>query len=179
MTIKHSTLFFRPMKQSNKPNKLALGILLMLYFRTLFLSLMLLSSTYVNANSNEQLKNKLAQLKGQVIYLDFWASWCGPCRKSFPWMNTMQAKYKNQGFTIVSINVDKEQTLAEKFLQENPHNFTVIYDPQGDIAKQFKLRGMPSSYLINRQGKVVNAHVGFFYKKQDSYEAELKKLIQE
>jgi thiol-disulfide isomerase/thioredoxin len=150
----------------------------MLYFRLVALVLIIISSTFARANSNEQLANKLAQLKGQVVYLDFWASWCGPCRKSFPWMNAIHTKYKDQGFTIVSINVDKEQSLADKFLRENPINFTVIYDPKGDVAKQFKLRGMPSSYLIDRTGKVVSAHVGFFDKKQASYEEEIKQLIQ-
>ncbi len=151
----------------------------MAYFR-LFLIFALISINNLSwANSSAQLEKQLDKLQGQVVYLDFWASWCGPCRKSFPWMNEMQAKYQDQGFTIVSINVDHDKALAEQFLRENPANFSVIYDPKGEIARQFKLKGMPSSYLINRAGKIVSAHVGFVEKKKPSYEQQLKQLIQQ
>ena len=151
----------------------------MVYLRALFITMLLLTTTFSMANSLDQLEKKLADLKGQVVYLDFWASWCGPCRKSFPWMNEIQAKYKDQGFTVVSINVDHDKTLADKFLQEMPANFSVIYDPKGKIAQQFKLKGMPSSYLIDRDGEIVSAHVGFVEKKKAIYEQAIKQLIQQ
>lgn len=123
--------------------------------------------------SETNLKQALAQHQGQVVYLDFWASWCGPCRKSFPWMNDMQQKYREQGFTIISVNLDANKALAEKFLLENPANFSVIYDPKGDIAQRFKIKGMPSSLLIDRKGQVQQAHNGFFSHKVELYEAQL------
>ena len=83
------------------------------------------------------LEQALLEHQGKVVYIDFWASWCVPCRKSFPWMNAIQEKYKQQGFTVVSINLDANKALAEKFLLEMPASFPVIYDPKGKIAKHF------------------------------------------
>ncbi|WNC73014.1 redoxin family protein [Thalassotalea psychrophila] len=131
-----------------------------------------------SVSSKAQLQQLLDANKGKVIYLDFWASWCIPCRKSFPWMNAMEAKYAKQGFKVITVNVDVEKTLADDFLQENPANFSVIYDPKGAVAKEFKLKGMPSSYMINKLGKPVSAHVGFYNDKKDEYEAEIIKLLE-
>ncbi len=151
----------------------------MRYIRSMVILFLAITSTIAVANSTTELDQTLAKFKGQVVYLDFWASWCGPCRKSFPWMNAMQTKYKSQGFNIVSVNVDTEYALAEKFLQTVPANFTVIYDPKGKVARQFKLKGMPSSYLINKQGNIVSAHIGFLDSKKSSYEQEINDLIKQ
>ena len=151
----------------------------------LILSTLLLSfSTSASANnagadSKAQLQQLLDENKGKVIYLDFWASWCIPCRKSFPWMNAMEDKYAEQGFKVITVNVDVEKSLAIEFLEENPADFSVIYDPKGNIAKEFKLKGMPSSYMINKLGKPVSAHVGFYTDKKAEYEAEIVKLLEE
>ncbi|WOH35768.1 redoxin family protein [Thalassotalea fonticola] len=148
--------------------------------------LFLLASVSASADNSNAIPDSKAQLqqilddnKGKVIYLDFWASWCIPCRKSFPWMNAMEAKYAGQGFKVITVNVDVEKSLALEFLQENPANFTVVYDPKGAIAKEFKLKGMPSSYMINKLGKPVSAHVGFYNDKRAEYEAEIVKLLEE
>jgi len=130
--------------------------------------------TDIDVNPLEQ---AIAANKGKVIYLDFWASWCGPCRQSFPWLNDMQDKYKN--LKIISINLDNDKNLANEFLAETPANFTVIYDPKGKLAKQYKIKGMPSSYLINKTGELVGSHAGFSISKQDKYEQEIKSLLTE
>lgn len=127
----------------------------------------------------EKLPESLSSLKGTVVYIDFWASWCKPCRKSFPWMNDMQAKYANQGLQILAINLDQDSQLAEDFLSKIPANFPIIYDPQGKIAEQYKLVGMPSSYLIDVKGNIRKAHKGFFDKKRGAYEQELIALLNE
>lgn len=116
--------------------------------------------------------------KGDVIYVDFWASWCNPCRKSFPWMNAMQEKYKARGFKILAINVDKEKSLADSFLQKVPTSFQIYYDPEGRLAKAFRLKGMPSSFMLDDQGIIKIAHKGFFKKKTATYEQEIFSLIQ-
>ena len=131
-----------------------------------------------SVSSKAQLQQLLDANIGKVIYLDFWASWCIPCRKSFPWMNAMEAKYAEQGFKVITVNVDVEKSLAIDFLQENPASFSIIYDPKGIIAKEFKLKGMPSSYMINKLGKPVSAHVGFYNDKKADYEAEIIKLLE-
>lgn len=131
----------------------------------------------VQSPAQKELHQMIADNKGQVIYLDFWASWCAPCRKSFPWLNEMQAKYESQGLKVISVNLDAEREFADEFLQEIPADFAVVYDDIGATAKEFKVRGMPSSYLINRKGELVSRHVGFKIKKQPVYEQEIKDLL--
>jgi len=127
--------------------------------------------------SRQALEQALAKHKGEVVYLDFWASWCVPCRKSFPWMNMVQEKYQTKGFSIISVNLDADYALAQKFLKENPASFSVIYDPKGKLAKHFKIQGMPSSMLIGRDGKIKQRHTGFFAKKIPQYQQEIEKLL--
>lgn len=117
---------------------------------------------------------RLADFKGQVIYLDFWASWCVPCRKSFPWLNTMQQKYQSSGLKVIAVNLDKEADLAQKFLEQNPAQFQIAYDPDGKIASRLKVTGMPSSYLIDRNGHIVLSHVGFLEKDAPKLENKIK-----
>lgn len=120
---------------------------------------------------------KLSDFKGKVIYLDFWASWCIPCRKSFPWMNDLQKRYGNKGFKIIAINLDQESDKVKAFLEKIPANFTIAYDPEGITAKTFKVKGMPSSYLIDRTGKIVFSHIGFREKEVPVMEQKIKQLL--
>ncbi len=113
----------------------------------------------------------LSELKGKWIYLDFWASWCVPCRQSFPFMNDMQTKLQGKNIQIIAVNVDVKKTDAERFLLQNPSKFPVAYDPKGELPRKMNLKSMPTSYLINPQGKVVFMHAGF--------RAEDKKLLED
>jgi len=150
------------------------------FYISLAISVLLISHL-ANANNELTGQKKLTQMleqhKGEVIYLDFWASWCGPCRKSFPWMNDMQSKYQQQGFAVISINLDADHELAQSFLKDHPALFSVIYDPKGLTAKKYKVKGMPTSYLIGRDGKIKKAHTGFFTKKSSIYEDEIIQLL--
>ncbi|MFL6664296.1 MAG: TlpA family protein disulfide reductase [Rhizobacter sp.] len=103
----------------------------------------------------------LADFKGKLTYVDFWASWCGPCRQSFPWMNEMQAKYAARGLQVVGINLDRKRDDAERFLAELPATFTIAFDAAGDSAKRFGVKGMPTSVLVGPDGKVLYMHTGF------------------
>lgn len=150
------------------------------HFNLLALSIILAISCSVKANNQDTLKafdEVIQQHHGKVIYLDFWASWCTPCRKSFPWMNDMKAKYQEQGLVVLSVNLDANKSLAEKFLLETPAQFDIFYDSKGKVAKQFKIKGMPSSYLIDRNGELVSAHTGFNGKKKVKYEKEIQQLL--
>ena len=118
-----------------------------------------------------------AAYQGKVVLVDFWASWCEPCRQSFPWMQAMQQKYADQGLVIIAVNVDREPAKAAAFLQAHPANFAIRYDPEGRLAKQFNVQGMPSSFVLGRDGKPAAKHQGFFQAKQASYEAELVRLL--
>jgi len=104
---------------------------------------------------------RLADMKGKVVYLDFWASWCAPCKQSFPWMNEMQAKYGPAGFQVVAINVDAKRSDAEEFLKGTPAQFTIAFDTKGESPKTYAIKGMPSSFLIGPDGRVLAAHTGF------------------
>lgn len=124
-----------------------------------------------------QLNKLMKQHQGKVIYIDFWASWCVPCRKSFPWMNEMQEKYQDQGLVVISVNLDAQKSLAETFLQETPADFAIIYDAKGQLAKKFKLKGMPSSYLFDRNANLISSHSGFNSEKKTHFEREILKAL--
>ena len=121
---------------------------------------------------------KLSSYKGKVVYLDFWASWCGPCKKTFPWLNDLQKKYGKDGFEVVGVNVDAAKADADKFLVTTPAEFTVLLDPEGKVANSYELQGMPSSYLIDRGGKVHLVHRGFKDGEATELEGKIKDLLQ-
>jgi len=100
-------------------------------------------------------------LKGSVVYVDFWASWCAPCRKAFPFMNAMTRDFGERGFAIVGINVDEHAADALEFLSRYPARFSLAWDASGECAKAFGVQGMPSSYVIDRGGVIRYLHVGF------------------
>ena len=117
---------------------------------------------------------KLAALKGKLVYVDFWASWCGPCRQSFPWMNEMQARYGARGLQVVGVNLDAQAEDARRFLGETPARFTIAFDPAGATPRAYGIKGMPSSVLVGPDGKVLFQHAGF----KEADRAELEKAIQ-
>ena len=108
---------------------------------------------------------------GKVVVLDFWASWCVPCRRSFPWLNVMHEKYADEGLVIIGVNLDMERADAERFLGEYPAKFTILYDGNQELARQFEVVAMPSSYVIGRDGKLIARHMGFKVRQQDEYES--------
>lgn len=119
----------------------------------------------------------LAQYRGKVVLVDFWASWCAPCRKSFPWLNEMQRKYGERGLVVIGVNVDPTRSAAEEFLRDVPSQFQIIYDPTGALATQYQVPGMPSSFLFGPDGKLVSNHIGFQQNARDEREAELRQLL--
>ena len=104
----------------------------------------------------------LDALHGQVVYLDFWASWCAPCRQSFPWMEEMRQAHQAEGLTVIAVNVDHDRADADRFLRQFQPGFEVRFDPEGTLAQRFKVSGMPTSLIIDRHGSVRFTHVGFW-----------------
>lgn len=119
----------------------------------------------------------LEQYRGKTVLLDFWASWCGPCRQSFSWMNKMQSRYGKDGFKIIAINLDPSRKDAEKFLKKVPADFDIAYDPKGRTADAYKLSVMPSSFLINENGEIVYKHRGFNGIDKSALEDKIRKLV--
>jgi cytochrome c biogenesis protein CcmG, thiol:disulfide interchange protein DsbE len=117
--------------------------------------------------------------RGRVVYLDFWASWCTPCRQSFPWMQTMKDAYERQGLSVVAVNLDRHREDAEKFLAKFHPNFDVRFDPEGQMAERFKIHGMPTSVIIDRRGVERFVHIGFRPVDLAAYESELRGVLAE
>lgn len=126
--------------------------------RVHFLVALLLASlsTIGNADTEFAVENH----KGKIVYVDFWASWCIPCRASFPFMQEMSEKY-GESLVIAAINVDESRADADQFLEEFTVNFDIVYDPKGALAESFDVKGMPTSYLFDRQGNLLGSHLGF------------------
>lgn len=120
----------------------------------------------------------LAKLKGKVVYLDFWASWCDPCRKSFPWMNEMQTRYSTDKFQVIAVNLDSSKKDASKFLAKVPAKFTIAYDPDGKVADKYRLKAMPSSYLIDKKGQLVFTHKGYREGDAEQIETKIRQLLE-
>ena len=120
---------------------------------------------------------ELEPVIGKVVWVDFWASWCAPCRRSFPWMNSMHRKYGAQGLQIIAVNVDKERQLAEQFLEETPAEFGLRFDPAGKLAKQFGVQAMPSSYLLDASGNTLVRHFGFKLADTEEYERAITSAL--
>lgn len=118
----------------------------------------------------------LSAYAGKVVYLDFWASWCDPCRKSFPWMSELQERYKSD-LKVIAVNLDQERDAAVKFLQQHRPGFTVAFDPEGKVAEAYKVPGMPTSYLIDQSGRIVSRHIGFRSSEKENVEAKIKTLL--
>jgi thiol-disulfide isomerase/thioredoxin len=119
----------------------------------------------------------LTAYRGRVVVVDFWASWCKPCRASIPWLNQMRSRYGAQGLVIIGVNVDAERADADRFLRDVPAEFEVIYDPQGTLAQQFRLQAMPSTYVYDRTGKLVRTHYGFRENRRQENESDLANLL--
>ncbi len=121
----------------------------------------------------------LGDLKGRLVYIDFWASWCRPCKNSFPWMIAMKEKFKHKPFEIIAINLDENKQRADEFLASQDINFVVAFDPKANIARRFNVDGMPSSYLVDSEGRLRVRYTGFWNKSRDDKEKAIEKLLNE
>jgi len=119
----------------------------------------------------------LADYRGKVVLVDFWASWCSPCRQSLPLYAKLRENYAAADFAIIAIGLDEDVADGKAFLAEHPIAYTTVQNPQGDIAKAFDLKGMPSSYLIDRDGIVRARHVGFTPADIDLLKKEIDALV--
>lgn len=118
-------------------------------------------------------------LSGNVVYVDFWASWCLPCRKSFPWLQGMLERYRKEGLRIVAINLDNKSEAAAEFLQDLPVTFPIIYDSNGVLARMYNLEAMPTSFIYDRSGKLHSQQLGFVPEDTLKTEGMLFELLRE
>jgi len=150
-----------------------------------FIFLVIVCSTANAVDINDQAKScsatiakggaslDLKQYQGKVVYLDFWATWCPPCKQSMPFLNALRNELKGQGFEIVAISVDENPDEARQFLQKYPVDYVTAMDPTGQCPKQYDVMAMPSAYILDRQGKVRYIHLGF----RERDEKEIREYI--
>ncbi|CAA0082331.1 Thiol-disulfide oxidoreductase ResA [Zhongshania aliphaticivorans] len=118
----------------------------------------------------------LKEFRGKLVYLDFWASWCGPCRASFPFMNALVSKY-GDSLQVVTVNLDEDRDDANAFIAEFPPNFPVFYDPDGNLALKYRVAAMPNSFLFDRNGNLIFTHLGFTKNSPIELEVEIAKAL--
>ncbi|MDO9105589.1 MAG: TlpA disulfide reductase family protein [Methylovulum sp.] len=119
----------------------------------------------------------LTAFSGKVIYLDFWASWCAPCRTSFPLLNALYSKLKAQGFEVIAVNLDEDKAKADQFIKEFPVGFTVLRDSKGEWADSYVVESMPTSFIIDKQGVVQHIHHGFSSADVTGLEQKITQLL--
>lgn len=122
---------------------------------------------------------KLSELKGQVVLVNFWASWCGPCRKEMPLLEELYVKYKDLGVVFLGINVESESEKALKFLQTTPVSFPILMDKANSVTELYEVDAMPTTVIIDRDGQIRTHHRGYRDGYEDLYEADIKKLARE
>ncbi|MGK0498779.1 MAG: peroxiredoxin [Oceanicoccus sp.] len=129
--------------------------------------------------SNQGSNLRLSEYRGQVVLINFWASWCGPCRQEMPLLDEMQKKYSRLGFTILGINVDKDPAAADKILRDIPVSFPVLYDSLGEVSQNYNVSAMPTTIIVDRDGNMRYLHKGFKPGYEEKYIANIKTLIRE
>ena len=121
----------------------------------------------------------LAQYKGQVVMLNFWASWCGPCRQEMPLLESIYRKYGKMGFTMIGVNVEPDSNAANEWLKATPVSFPILYDRDSKVSKLYDVAGMPSTVIIDRTGKLRVLHRGYKPGDENEYLASIRTLIRE
>ncbi len=124
-------------------------------------------------------KVDLRQLRGKVVYVDFWASWCAPCAKAFPFLNDMDREFGERGLQVVGINVDEQIENAQRFLSRHPASFALASDASGQCPRSFAVKAMPASYLVDRKGVIRRVVLGFRAGEAEQIRGEVEQLLAE
>jgi peroxiredoxin len=121
----------------------------------------------------------LAQYKGQVVMINFWASWCGPCREEMPLLESIYKKYNKLGFTMIGVNVEPDSKAADEWLKATPVSFPILYDTDSKVSKLYEVAGMPSTVIIDRNGNLRKLHRGYKPGDENEYLDSIRALIRE
>ncbi len=129
--------------------------------------------------SNTGKNIRLSELKGEVVLLNFWASWCGPCRQEMPELEKLHKKYQRLGFTVLGVNAEKNHKKADKIVEKGQLSFPILYDTDSSIYKLYKVKAMPSTVLIDRDGNQRFLHLGYKPGYEKDYEKQIRQLVRE
>ncbi|NNM60877.1 MAG: TlpA family protein disulfide reductase [Steroidobacteraceae bacterium] len=124
-------------------------------------------------------KVSLSQFKGQVVMVNFWATWCGPCQQEMPLLNQIYQQYAPAGFTLLGVNVDTNEAKVKALLARRPVSFTVLLDPKNQVAGEYHVEEMPSTVIIGRKGNIRYVHRGYKPGDENAYQDHIRQLIQE
>ncbi|RMF98095.1 MAG: TlpA family protein disulfide reductase [Gammaproteobacteria bacterium] len=121
----------------------------------------------------------LSDFRGQVVLINFWATWCGPCRKEMPLLEQLYQRYQSLGFTLLGVNVEEGDVDAEAFLRETPVSFPVLFDPENRVSQLYDVSAMPSTVLVDRQGRLRFLHQGYQPGYENTYQDQIRLLVRE
>jgi thiol-disulfide isomerase/thioredoxin len=122
---------------------------------------------------------RLEDHRGEVVMLNFWASWCGPCRQEMPLMDDIYSRYQDLGFTILAVNVDENRDEALRFLESVPVDYPILYDPESSVSELYEVPAMPTTVMIDRDGQARYIHYGYKPGYETEYEAQIRELVRE
>lgn len=122
---------------------------------------------------------RLAEQRGQVVMLNFWASWCGPCRQEMPLLDNISKKYGKMGFVLYGVNVDQDTTEAKNVLQKITVSYAILFDPESKLSDSYKIDAMPTSVFIDKKGQIRHIHKGYVPGDEEKYIKQIKELISE
>ena len=144
-----------------------------------------LAVTSAGAAANFTLKSasgeniRLSEYRGQVVLINFWASWCGPCRQEMPHLDAIQQKYEALGFTVFGVNVEQDRAMADKVLRDIPVSFPILFDEENKVSQRYDVDAMPTTVLVDRNGEIRFMHRGYKPGYELEYEKQIKALIRE
>jgi thiol-disulfide isomerase/thioredoxin len=121
----------------------------------------------------------LKKMRGQVVMINFWASWCGPCRKEMPLLDSMYRKYKPLGFTLVGVNVEPDSAGADGYLKTTPVSYPILLDRENKVSQLYNVSAMPSSVIVDRKGQVRYVHLGYKQGDEREFLDQIQALIRE
>jgi peroxiredoxin len=121
----------------------------------------------------------LSELAGQVVMVNFWATWCGPSRKEMPHLEALYQRYSDLGFTLLGVNVEEDSSGADEFLAETPVSFPILFDPGNEVSALYDVIAMPSTVLVDRSGKMRFIHHGYQPGYENEYQSQIRALLRE
>ena len=121
----------------------------------------------------------LEDFEGDVVMINFWATWCGPCRKEMPHLEALHQRYKDLGFTLLGVNVEDDERGALKYLEETPVSFEILFDPGNRVSEMYDVVAMPSTVMVDREGNMRYIHHGYQSGYENEYQSQIRELLRE